>query len=65
MQNHLPNNLLKEETTCGDITNIIQNIKSKSSTGFSNISTELANNSMESIGLPMAEIFNSTIRSGM
>ena len=37
MQNQLPNSLAMEETTCAEIINIIQNIKSKPSTGFDNI----------------------------
>ena len=65
MQNQLPNCLVMKETTCTEIINIIQNIKSKQSTGFYNISTQLMKNSMESIALPMEEIFNSMIRSGI
>ena len=38
MQNQLPSSLVMEETTCAEIINIIQNIKSKPSTGFDNIS---------------------------
>ena len=52
-----------EETTCAEIINIIQNIKSKSSTGFHNITMHL--NSTERIALPMVEIVNSMIRSGI
>ena len=44
---------------------MIQNIKSKSSTEFDNISTQLMTNSMERIVSSMAEIFNSMIRSGI
>ena len=65
MQNQLPNSIAMEETTCAEINNIIQNIKSKSSTGFDNISTQLMKNSMESIALPMAEMFNYMIRSSI
>ena len=65
MQNQLPSSLVMEETTCAEIINIIQNIKLKSSTGFDNISTKLMKYSMESIALPMVEIFNSMIRSGI
>ena len=50
-----------EETTCAEIINIIQNIKSKPNTGFDNISTQFIKNSMETI----AEIINSMIRSGI
>ena len=41
MQNQLPSSLVMEETTCTEIINIIQNIKSKPSTGFDNIFTKL------------------------
>ena len=65
MQNKLPSSLVMEETTCAEIINIIQNIKSKPSTGFDNISTKLMKSSVESIALPMEDIFNSMIRSGV
>ena len=65
MQNQLPSSLVMEETTCAEIINIIQNSKSKPGTGFDNISTKLMKKSMESIALPMAEMFNSMIRSGI
>ena len=65
MQNQLPSSLVMEETTCAEIINIIQNIKSKPNTGFYNISTKLMKSSVESIVLPMAENFNSLIRSGI
>ena len=65
MQNRLPNSRVMEESTCEEITNIIQNIKSKSSAGFDKIITHLMNNSMVSIALPMVEIFKSMIRSGI
>jgi hypothetical protein len=41
IQNQLPNSLVMEETTCAEIFNIRQNIKSKSSTEFDKISTQL------------------------
>ena len=63
MHNHLPNSLDMEQTTCAEITDIIQNNKSTLSIGFHNISTQLTNTSMERIALLMAEFFNSTIRS--
>ena len=65
MQNQLPSSLVMEETTCAEIINIIQNIKSKPSTGFDNISTKLMKSSVESIALPMAVYFYSMIRSGI
>ena len=61
MQNQLPNSLVMEETTCAEIINIILNMKSQSS----NISTQLVKYSVESIALPLAEILNSIIRSGI
>ena len=48
MQNQLPINLVMEKNTCAEIINIIQNIKSMTSTGFDNISTQLMKNSMDS-----------------
>ena len=65
MQYQLPSSLVMEETTCAEIINIIQNIKSKPSTGFDNISTKLMKSYVESIALTMADIFNYMIRSGV
>ena len=64
MQNQLPNSLVMEETTCAAIINIIQNIKSKPSTGFDNILTKL----MKFCGnhcLTYGEFFYSMMRSGI
>ena len=59
MHNQLPSSLVMEETTCADIINIIQNIKSKPSTRLDSMSTKLMKkNHMESVILPMAEMFN-------
>jgi hypothetical protein len=49
------------ETTDVEIINIIQNIKTTSSTEFDNISTQLMTNSMEHIASSLAESFNSII----
>ena len=54
MQNQLPNIIAMQYTTCADILNIIQNIKSTSNTGVDNILTQLKKNFIESTAMPIA-----------
>ena len=58
----MPNGLVAEDITCANIINIMRNIKSKSSTEFDKIASQLLKNSMERIASSMAEICNSMIR---
>ena len=54
-----------EETTCAELINITPKMKSKTNAGYDNILTQLMNQFVESIALPLKTMFNSMIRSGI